>query len=1057
MTAEQIKRQRGAKLGRWVLSHKLVVIFISLLVVMGFGFGAKNLKMSSDYRYFFNKNNPQRIAYEEFQNKYSKDDSVLILIEHKSGTVFNKSTLNAIKELTDLSWKVPYSNRVDSLTNYQHTEAQGDDLIVRDLVGGVGTPALTDDYIAKIKKIATSEPLLVDNLVNPEGSITAINIRANPPQKSSTEVPEIAAYVRKMIKEWQQKNSGHEVHLTGMIMMNNAFNEAAMKDMSTLIPAMYLLIFLIMAYLLRSIFSVLNTFFIIILSVVSAMGFAGWMGIPITPPSSIAPTVILTLAIADSVHLLKAIIGFMKKGMTKADAIIEGLRINLQPIFLTSLTTAIGFLSLNFSDTPPFHDLGNITAVGVMFAFALSVTFLPVLVAIFPLKTKVSEKFDSEKAVDVYSHLAEVISRYRKPIMLFTLFLVVFLGLQVPKIKLNDQYVEYFDTSIQFRVDSEYFMDNLSGIYQVNYDLKSGESQGISDPKFLNHVQSFVTYAKSLDGVEHVSTITDTFKRLNKNMHADDLEYYRLPDNRELAAQYLLLYEMSLPYGLDLNNQIDVDKSSTRVIVTLGNVDTATFLNLNNQLESWLKNNTPETMHTIGASPAIMFAHITEKNVKSMAWGTLLAFLLISAVLMISLRSFRYGVISLLPNMIPAFMAFGVWSLTVGEAGFAIAVVTSVTLGIVVDDTVHFLTKYVRARREKGLSAEEAVKESFAGVGTALVATTVILTFGFGILMFSPFLMNWTLGALSAMTIAIALIVDFTFLPAILVTLDKAVYKVKEGTQSKGKAMSLKNATLTILVIVSATLLSGVAKAETLESDPVKRGLQIAKEIDSRDQNWGNQVSDVEMILKNKQGQKSVRKLKIKSLEVKGDGDKSLTVFKSPRDVKGTAFLSFTHPLKADDQWLYLPALKRVKRISSHNKSGPFMGSEFAFEDISSQEVEKYTYKYIKDEEVDGKPGYVVERYPVDKNSGYTRQVAWVDSVNYLVHKVDYYDRKGDKLKTLQFKKYHKFIDSVWRAEIMDMVNHQNGKSTEMVFKSIKFKSSINERDFDKNALKRVK
>jgi uncharacterized protein len=1051
MNEQQPENEFGAKFGRLVLKNKLLIITLSLIIVGAMGFGAKNLAMSSDYRYFFGPDNPQRVAYENFQKVYAKDDSALIVIEPKSGSVFNKVTLNAIKELTDDSWKVPFSTRVNSLSNYQHTEATLDDLIVRDLVGGVSTPSLTTTYIEKIKKIATTEPLLVNSAINPEGTFTAINIKVTLPQKSPNEVPQVAEYVRSMTKKWKIKYPDHNVYLSGMAFMNNAFNEAAMSDMATLIPLMYFIIFVIMSLLLKSIFSVLNTFLIIIFSVIGAMGFAGWAGIPITPPSSIAPTVILTLAIADSVHLLKSIINYLKKGYAKTEAIVEGLRVNLQPVFLTSLTTAIGFLSLNFSDTPPFQDLGNITAVGVSLAFIFSITLLPVLVYLLPLNIKKKEELVHNSTVD-YRKFAEWIVKKRNPIILMTLFLTIFLGMQVPKIELNDKYVEYFDKSIQFRRDSDQVIKSLTGIYQINFDLRSGESQGVARPDFLKDVERFSNYAKNFEGVMHVSTITDTFKRLNKNMHGDDEAYYKLPDSRELSAQYLLLYEMSLPYGLDLNNQIDVDKAGTRVIVTLGDLDTKNFLKVNTALELWLKENTQSSMHVTGTSPAIMFAHITERNVKSMATGTILAFLLISFVLVLSLKSLRYGLISLLPNIVPALMAFGVWSLTIGQAGFAIAIVTSVTLGIVVDDTVHFLSKYVRAKREKGLSSEDAIIESFDNVGTALIATTIILTSGFSILMLSPFLMNWTLGALSALTIAIALLVDFTFLPAVLLFFDAE--KTKEGKINKrsGDKMSIKQSVLIILIIISAIGLSDVVKANDTE-----KGLEIAKLVDSNDQGWINQVADVEMILRNKQGQESKRLMKIKSLEIENDGDKSLTIFKSPKDIKGTAFLSFTHPLKADDQWLYLPALKRVKRISSHNKSGPFMGSEFAFEDLSSQEIGKYTYKFIKETKLNNEDAFIIERYPVDKTSGYTKQIVFIDAKEYRIHKVEFYDRKSSKLKTLEFLSYKKYLKNTWRPSKMSMVNHQNGKSTDLKWNSYVFNSSISSRDFDKNALKRVK
>jgi hypothetical protein len=243
----------------------------------------------------------------------------------------------------------------------------------------------------------------------------------------------------------------------------------------------------------------------------------------------------------------------------------------------------------------------------------------------------------------------------------------------------------------------------------------------------------------------------------------------------------------------------------------------------------------------------------------------------------------------------------------------------------------------------------------------------------------------------------------------------------------------------------------------SIAETPEARGLAIAIEADRRDRGWHDQTADMIMILKNKHGQESRRKIRTRAIEVENDGDKSLTIFDEPRDIKGTALLSFSHKVKNDDQWLYLPALKRVKRIASANKSGAFMGSEFAYEDVSSQEVEKYTYKYLRDELLDGQPTFVVERYPVSKYSGYTRQVAWIDQAEYRVLKVDYYDRKNAALKTLTSTGYQKYLDQYWRAYEMYMINHQTGKSTLLQWSNFKFKTGLTSRDFDRNSLKRVR
>lgn len=238
---------------------------------------------------------------------------------------------------------------------------------------------------------------------------------------------------------------------------------------------------------------------------------------------------------------------------------------------------------------------------------------------------------------------------------------------------------------------------------------------------------------------------------------------------------------------------------------------------------------------------------------------------------------------------------------------------------------------------------------------------------------------------------------------------------------------------------------------------PEDKGLAIAVEADRRDTGFNDSTSDLQMILRNKQGQESERQLRSKTLEVDGDGDKSLTIFDHPADVKGTALLTFSHKTGNDDQWLYLPALKRVKRIASNNKSGPFMGSEFAYEDISSQEVEKYTYKYLRDEDYEGQAVYVFERYPVDKKSGYTRQVVWMDKEHFRDLKIEYYDRKDSLLKTLTNTGYQQYLDQFWRASEMFMNNHQTGKSTTLTWENYQFGTGLKDRNFDRNSLKRAR
>ncbi len=746
---------------RFVIRWRYALIILNLLTVGIVGSGARFLHFTNDYRVFFGEENPQLAAFENLQDTYTKNDNILIMVLPKDGQVFTPDTLTAVKQLTDKAWQIPYSIRVDSITNFQHTYALGDELVVEDLIREPSQ--LKEGELLELKHISLNEPLLLNRLISPSAHATAVNTIVELPGKNLTEVPEVAQYARKLVKGMELDYPNLEFYLTGVVMLNNAFPEASQTDIKLLVPIAFGVIGMGLLILLRNLSGTLATFIVIIFSIIMAMGSTGWLGVALTPPSASAPTLILTLAVADCVHFLTNFLFSMRHGHSKNDAIIESLRINLHPIFLTSLTTAIGFLSLNFSDSPPFRDLGNITAMGVMYAFMLSVLFLPALVAVIPTKVQPLNNHRT-RIMQVFTEF--VIGRRR--LLLRGLGLVTMGSIAlVPLNELNDVFVRYFDESIEFRRHTDYISDNLTGIYFVDYSLESKDSGGISDPEFLRQVEVFAHWLRLQPEVLHVNVITDTFKRLNKNMHGDDPAYYALPESRDLTAQYLLLYEMSLPYGLDLNNQVNIDKSATRMSVTLKTLSTRQILSLEDRATEWVKTNVPELL-TQGASPTLMFSHIGQRNIRSMLTGTTAALILISFILIFALKSLKIGFISLIPNLAPAGIAFGIWGVMVGEIGLSLSIVAGMTLGIVVDDTVHFLSKYLRARRERGLGPEDAVRYAFSTVGVALWITTVVLVAGFLVLALSAFELNSGMGLLTAITIAIALFIDFLLLPPLL-------------------------------------------------------------------------------------------------------------------------------------------------------------------------------------------------------------------------------------------------------------------------------------------------
>ena len=347
-----------------------------------------------------------------------------------------------------------------------------------------------------------------------------------------------------------------------------------------------------------------------------------------------------------------------------------------------------------------------------------------------------------------------------------------YLSYSIPKIDFNDLFAEYFDESIQFRVDNDFIRQNLTGVMALHYEVASNSEDGIFDPEYLNQLDAFAKWFSTQQYFLHVDTLSDVMKRLNRTLHGDDPEYYRNPDDPVLAAQYMLLYELSLPYGLDLNNLVDVDRTATRMSVILDNIDSKDILLLDNKARSWLAQHAPLLKVSEAVGPSVMFAHISERNLKSMIDGMVLALLLISTVILLSLRTLKLGLLSLLPNTLPILMAYGAWALISGELGMSGTLVSTIVLGVIVDNTVHFLSKYLRAKREKGESAHGATRYAFRTVGIALAVTTIILVGGFSVLGFSAFEMNSLLGQLSAMTFALALIVTYLLLPPLLYLID---------------------------------------------------------------------------------------------------------------------------------------------------------------------------------------------------------------------------------------------------------------------------------------------
>ncbi len=748
-----------------VLRYRWLVLGLALLLMLAVTAGAGFIGVTNDFRSLFDDDNPQLVAFDAFEDTYGASNTALIAVAPREGDVFTRETLRAIEELTEAAWRTPHSTRVDSLTNYSHSEGREDELIVNPLVEDA--QALDDADLVRTRNIALNAADITGRLISPDGRVAGLVVSFALPDNVDAAVVEITDYLDGLLDMARAGHPDIAYYLTGKVPLDRAFADATKDDLETLAPIVFLVIMLAAAALLRSALGTAVIAVVLVFVINTTVGFAGWLGTVFNPANSGVPIIVMTVAVAHSVHIIAGAVSGMGRGLDRNAAIAESIRINAWPVFLTSLTTAIGFLSLNSSDSPPLRVLGSLVAFGVFCAFVYSMTLLPALLSVLPLRAR---KARSERQAFFERFGAFVVAR-RTVLLWCTALVAVVLLTGISRIELSDNWTRYLGERYQFRQDTDFVVDNLTGMETLEYSLNSGRESGITDPAYLRKVESFAQWFRTQPEVSHVQAFPDIMKRLNKNMHDDDPDYDRLPDDPELSAQYLLLYELSLPFGSDLNNRMDVAKSATRMTVVLRSITSRQQRELDARALEWIRANAPG-LATEATGVSIVFAHLSQRNIESMLTGTIIAMALISLILMFVFRSVRLGLISLVPNFIPAALAFGLWGYLFGRVGLAGSVVTAIAFGIVVDDTIHFMTKYVKARRE-GLAGPEAVLATFRTVGHALWTTTAVLCLGFLVFATSGFELSWALGLLVAITLAFALLADFLLLPPLLMAIDR--------------------------------------------------------------------------------------------------------------------------------------------------------------------------------------------------------------------------------------------------------------------------------------------
>ena len=754
-------------LAETIIRYRPLCIIISLLILAGLGQGLSKLNFNPDINVFFPENDTLTTSHLSIEDTYSSMDNAVIGIGVKEGTVFTNEVLSLIEDLTERAWKTPHSLRVDSLSNYSYVSADGDDLYIEPFLEGSSTYDLKT--LKEKELIIEEEELAYGAIISKDKKTSLINIVFDPPRKDiEAEYQESLNYVLGFLEEARKNHPEVDLIISGIVYMEYQSPMLLKAQMPKLMPTAILVILLTLFLLLRSLVAVAGSFLVILMSVVSAMGSIGFMSGDIAQPFIMVPILIATLAVADCVHLFTLYFQNLDSSRKSKEAMLESLKLNLQPLFLTSLTTAIGFLSLNLAPVEPLRGIGNGVAVGVFLAFIFTVLLLAPIVSYFNVK--------QSKNINFQKNIARKLGRFSiknyKRLLVIVPVISCFLMAFIPLNKTNDNPLEFYsERYTTSAADSKWISQRIGGTFPVSYELNS---QGIvSDPEFLREVDKFSEWLASNKEVLHVSSLSKIMKNLNKTLHGKQEEWNIIPTEPDLSAQYLFFYEMSLPYGLDLTNSISQNKESIKLVASLKELGSLEYREFAKRVENYASQNMPEDMVSIGTGTRPIFAFMSNMLITQLTYALGIGIVLITATIILFFRSLRYGMLTSVTNLLPIGVAFGIWAIVSGEISMLVGIGMGTTLGIIVDFTVHFLSKYLHARRQKNLSAEEAVEYAFETVGFALIITSFSLILGFLVLLQAFFIPIHGFVLFSSIAFLSALIIDLLLFPALLITWDK--------------------------------------------------------------------------------------------------------------------------------------------------------------------------------------------------------------------------------------------------------------------------------------------
>ena len=750
------------KFVNFIIKLRWYIVILIPLITVALGYQLKDAKFDGSYRIWFGENSKTLNQYDTFRDTFGNDDSIIIVFRDENG-VMNKKALGVIDRLTNNLWETEFIARADSLTNYQYVHADledPDEILIENFIEDY--EALSEDELKQKMKIALGEDALVNRIISADGTTTMIVGRLTPKAGSTFGASRtIMKYVNEYI-EREEKNTGYKFHLAGGPVVNMTFSTLAKYDVTTFTPLVILIAMVLLWIVFRSPSGMILTILVVIFTFVIVLAIQTLLGYKLNNFTANMPVFIIAIGIADAMHIYWIYLVGRRSGLNNHDGIHYTLEKNFLPIFLTSITTAVGFASLGISEIIPIKTLGIATANAALLAFVLTILFVPAALAIINPKIKLKESEQKEEKSNSFAKkYAAFIIRNDLKILVACGIIFGAIALGLTQLKVDSNAVRYFREDVPFRQTVNVIQERLTGPMAYEIIVDSNEADGIKEPAFMRMIERFEKELKAhYPDARHTGSLVDVVKKFNEVVNADK----SVPDEKNLIAQYLLLYSLSLPQGMEINDRMDIDERYLRLTASMNVVDTSLDLEMIEWIEDWWEK-TPYSAEVNGQT--VMFAHMQYDVTDTLINSIILAISAVSLLMLFIFKSVRMIPLFVIPNVLPIVLVVGVMGWLGITIDLGVAISGAIVMGIAIDDTIHFLVKYKEARK-LGMNFEDSLAFVMQFAGSAIIFTTLILSSAFIVFNLSDFMLNANFGLVTAIALLIAVAVDLVLLPAIL-------------------------------------------------------------------------------------------------------------------------------------------------------------------------------------------------------------------------------------------------------------------------------------------------